>query len=122
SNDIGIDEFEIKSITIKISSPERAIMECLYLAPAENDLVECYQIFEGLVNLQPDLIQELLINCNSVKVKRLFFYMAEKANHQWFHFLNTEKIDIGKGNRMIEKNGVHIQKYLISIPRELAEL
>jgi hypothetical protein len=97
-------------------------MECLYLSPSEIDLTECYQIFEGMVNLKPKLIEELLLDCNSVKVKRLFLYMAEKINHQWYPFLKTDKIDIGKGNRMIVKNGVYISKYLISIPRDLAEL
>jgi len=118
----AIREFDTSNVTIKISSPERAIMECLYLAPSEIDLTECYQIFEGLVNLMPKLIQELLLNCNSVKVKRLFLYMAEKTNHQWYQFLKTDTIDIGKGNRMLVKNGVYISKYLISIPKELAEL
>jgi hypothetical protein len=86
------------------------------------DLVECFKIFEGLVNLKPKLITELLLACNSVKVKRLFLYMAEKANHQWFQFIETDKINLGSGRRMITSKGVYINKYLISIPKELAEL
>ncbi|MBU0489370.1 MAG: type IV toxin-antitoxin system AbiEi family antitoxin [Bacteroidetes bacterium] len=118
----GVKEFEKNNITIKISSPERAIMECLYLTPGEHDLAECYHVFEGMGNLRPKLLEELLVSCNSLKVKRLFLYMAEKANHQWFQFLKTEKIDMGKGIRMIVKDGTYIPKYLISIPKELAEL
>jgi hypothetical protein len=86
------------------------------------DLVECYQIMEGLVNLKPKLVNELLQNCNSVQVKRLFLYMADKAKHQWLKFLKTEDIDIGKGNRLISEKGVYNSRYLISIPKELAEL
>ena len=97
-------------------------MECLLLAPQKMDLVECYHIFEGLVNLKPKLLNELLVECNSIKVKRLFLYMAEKSGHKWFQFLKTNQIDIGKGNRMFAKNGVHVSKYLISIPKELAGL
>jgi len=118
---IGLKEQKVKQISITVSSPERAMMECLLLAPKKMDLVECYQIFEGLVNLKPKLVNELLVACNSVKVKRLFLYMAEKSGHQWFQFLKTNQIDIGKGNRMIEKNGIHVSKYLISIPKELAD-
>ena len=118
----GIKAMEHNHVLINVSTPERAIMECLYLAPHKIDLVECYQLVEGLANLKPKLLNELLSDCNSVKVKRLFLYMAEKANHQWLQFLNTDQIGIGTGNRMLEEKGVYIAKYLISVPKELAEL
>ncbi|TKG95118.1 hypothetical protein EYV94_10410 [Puteibacter caeruleilacunae] len=119
---IGIKEMEIKGVKVMVSTPERAIFETLFLAPQHIDLVECYQILEGLVNLKPRLLSQLLTNCNSIKVKRLFLYMAEKANHQWFQFIDTSKFDIGVGDRMTTKNGVYISKYQIIIPKDLAEL
>ena len=121
-HDNGIKEMEIKGISVAVSSPERAIMECLHLAPQNTDLVECFQVFEGLVNLKPGLVTELLSKCKSIKVKRLFLYMAEKAGHQWFQFIKTDKIDLGNGKRMITEKGVYNAKYLIYIPKELAEL
>lgn len=121
-DDLGLKELEIKQIPVLVSTPERAIMECLYLAPQLVDLVECYHLFEGLVNLKPKLLSELLSNCSSVKVKRLFLYMAEKTNHQWFNFIRKDNIDLGKGKRMITEKSVYNAKYLISIPKELAEL
>lgn len=121
-DDLGLKEVEVKSIPVNMSTPERAIMECLFLAPQMLDLVECYQLLEGLVNLKPKLVSELLVNCNSVKVKRLFLYMAEKINHQWFQFLKTDDVDLGKGNRMLAENGVYNAKYMISIPKELEQL
>jgi hypothetical protein len=48
--------------------------------------------------------------------------MAEKANHQWFQFLNVDKIYIGSGDRMITEHGVFVSKYQITIPKELAKL
>lgn len=122
SDKLGIKEIDIRGISVNASTPERAILECLFLAPQYADLVECYQVFEGLVNLKPKLLTELLIGCNSIKVKRLFLYMAEKANHRWFNFLKIDNIDIGFGDRMITKKGVYNSKYLITIPKELAEL
>jgi predicted transcriptional regulator of viral defense system len=119
---IGIKETEVKGINVNVSTPERAILECLYLAPQHIDLVECYQVFEGLANLKPNLLTELLFASNSIKVKRLFLYLAEKANHQWLNFLNIDDIDKGVGDRMITKNGVYNAKYGITIPKELAEL
>ncbi len=104
---------------LKISDPERAIMECLYLAPKEQGLVEAYEIMEGLVNLRPKLVQKLLENCSSVKVKRLFLYMADKARHKWLQFVDTGSINLGEGDRSITQGGAYVAEYRISIPREL---
>lgn len=117
--DVGYTEVEVKEFKIKVSSPARAIMECLYLSPDKQDLLECYDLIEPLNNLRPNQVQELLENCSSVKVKRLFLYMAEKANHSWFQYLNLEKIDLGKGKRSIVKHGIYEPKYQITIPKEL---
>lgn len=76
----------------------------------------------GLVNLRPNLLQKLLESCNSVKVKRIFLYMAKKANHQWFQFLDLSSIDIGHGDRSVVKNGVYDSDFRITVPQELAQL
>lgn len=120
--DIGLMTYEVKTFSITISAPERAILECLYLAPARLDLVECYQVMEGLVNLRPSLLQQLLEVCRSIRVKRLFLYMADKASHQWWPLLDTAKLELGRGDRSIVRGGVYDVKYKISIPQELASL
>ena len=118
----ALNDYSRDGIKLRISSAERAILECLHLTPNRFDMVECYQIFEGLANLRPKLLQELLENCNSIKVKRMFFYMASKANHQWLDFVDQSKIELGTGDRVIVKGGVYISKYKISIPKELTAL
>ena len=75
---------------------------------------------EGLNNLRPDLVQNLLENCSSIKVKRLFLYLAEKASHGWVQHIKLDKIDLGSGKRSIVKNGVYNSKYKITVPTELA--
>ena len=117
--DIGFTEMDAGNFTIKISNAARAMMECLYLSPDKQDLVESYELMEGLNNLSPQLVQSLLENCQSIKVKRLFLYMAEKAKHPWLAYLDLTKIDLGKGKRSIVKNGAYIEKYGITVPKEL---
>lgn len=117
--DLGLIDVEIKTFSIKVSGAARAIMECLYLAPKDQDLIECYELMEGLNNLPPKQVQTLLESCQSVKVKRLFLYMAEKAKHTWVDYLDKEKIDFGKGKRSIVKNGAFVDKYGITVPKEL---
>ncbi|MFA5297608.1 MAG: type IV toxin-antitoxin system AbiEi family antitoxin domain-containing protein [Lutibacter sp.] len=117
---MGLQTLEQSTFSLLISSPARALLECLYLVPKKQELVECYEIMEGLNNLRPKQVQELLEQCSSIKVKRLFLYMAEKAQHDWFNYINLEKIDLGKGKRSLVKNGVYIAKYHITIPKALA--
>jgi hypothetical protein len=119
SQDIGLTKVEVKNFSIKVSGAARALLECLYLAPRKQELTECFELMEGLNNLQPKQVQTLLEDCQSVKVKRLFLYMAEKANHSWFNYLDIAKIDLGKGKRSIVKNGVFVDKYGITVPKEL---
>lgn len=119
--DLGLVDFEFKTFKLKISSPVRAMMECLYLAPEDQELIECYELMEGLTNLRPQQVQGLLEVCSSVKVKRLFLYFAEKAKHGWLEYLDLSKIDLGKGKRSIVNNGVFVPKYGITMPKELVE-
>jgi hypothetical protein len=121
-DNVALKEYEDKNFSITISSLERAILECLYLAPQHVDIVECYHIMEGLVGLRPDVFQELLEKCTSVKVKRLFLYMAEKANHAWLQFIDTKNIDLGSGKRSLVKHGFYNIKYQITLPKELENI
>lgn len=119
---IGLEEYNEQAFTIKMASPERAIFECLYLTPEKQDLLETYQIMSGLVNLRPELVQTLLKECRSVKVKRLFLYMLKKANHQWGQFLDLSDVNLGTGDRGIVKNGIYDPEFHITVPKELAQL
>lgn len=118
-DDLGLVQKEVKNFTINISGGPRALMECLYLTPKKQDLIECYELMEGLNNLRPNSVQQLLEKCSSVKVKRLFLYMAEKAQHPWLDYLDLQKIDLGTGNRSLVKDGVYVSKYKITVPKEL---
>lgn len=103
---------------IVISSAERAIMEQMYLVKKNEDVEYAYQLMEGLVTLRPDVVQDLLEKCRSVKVKRLFLWSAETAGHSWFSRLDTTRIDLGKGKRQIYHGGQFNQRYQITVPKQ----
>lgn len=117
---IGLVEKEMNGFTLQVSGATRAMLECLYLTPLHQDMLECYEIMEGLNNLRPKQVQELLEQCTSVKVKRLFLYLAKKANHSWYELLNLEKVDLGSGKRKLVEDGVYIPEFKITVPRVLA--
>ena len=116
---LGLIEYETKNFSFKVSNPARAMMECLYLVPRKQSLLECYEIMEGLTTLKPSTVQQLLEHCKSVKVKRLFLYLAEKADHAWVKYIKTEEIELGSGKRSIIKGGVYNVKYQITVDKEL---
>lgn len=118
--DLGVSELEaFGALRIRGSSPERAILETLHLAPQAIDLVEAAQLAEGLVTLRPKLMQELLEACTSVKVKRLFLYLAERADLPVMRHLNLAAIDLGKGDRSLTPKGKYVAKYGLHLPAEL---
>ena len=116
---LGVSELDLGTFSIKVSSSERAVMELLFLIPRKQTLNESSLIMEHLVSLRPSLVQTLLENCNSIKVKRLFLFLGEKYGHQWFHRLDPQKIDLGSGKLSLIPGGTFDSKYQITIPKEL---
>ncbi len=118
---LGVETMTINQHDLLVSSPERAILECLNLPDASSSLLDIYYIMESLTTLRPKLVQSLLEVCTSQKVKRLFLYMAEKAGHSWFKALKLENIHLGTSRLMITPTGKYINKYNMTISKELAE-
>lgn len=118
SGDEMFSEIKFENIPLKVSAPELAILEMLYLVPAYYTFEEAKLIMESLATLRSNLIQQLLVNCNSIKVKRLFLLLAEKNRHSWFKELNIKKIYLGSGKRLVVKNGALDKKYNITVPKE----
>jgi hypothetical protein len=116
---LGLKELEIRNFKILVSDPARAMLESLYLVPKHHSLLECHEIMEGMNNLRPSKVQELLEQCGSVKVKRMFLYLAERSGHDWVKYIEMGKIDLGSGKREIVKGGAYNSKYQITVDKEL---
>ncbi|MFC5283148.1 type IV toxin-antitoxin system AbiEi family antitoxin domain-containing protein [Pedobacter alpinus] len=101
---------------LKISIPERAILEILNDVPNQISFEHAFELMQGMNTLSPRLLQKLLELCNNIKVRRLFFWFADQLNHPWLAKLDRDKISMGSGNRMIVKGGKLDKKYLITVP------
>lgn len=112
----GYTTREIEGSEIVLSAPERAFLEYLDELPKMYSYTEAIEILENLTSLRSAVLQFLLENCKSIKVKRLFLHMAEKVKHTWVKKIDTSTIELGKGKRLIFKNGVLDSKYQITIP------
>lgn len=104
--------------SIRISAPERAIMEVLHLATTNDAIMHAIELMSGLNTLRPHVLQSLLEGCRSVKVKRFFLWAAESAGHAWFHRLAVARLDLGKGKRSLYRGGQYDTKYRITVPKQ----
>jgi hypothetical protein len=104
---------------LTLSTPERAILEMLDELPDHESFHQIDKLMEGLSNLSPRRLQKLLVDCHSIKVRRLFFFFADRHKHAWLKQLTKNLIDLGTGNRMLVKGGKLDRTYLITVPEDL---
>jgi hypothetical protein len=102
-----------------LSSPERAILELLDELPARESFHQVDKLFEGLSALSPRRAQTLLETCRSVKVKRLFFFYADRHRHAWLKRLDKSAVDLGSGKRKLVDGGKLDPTYQITVPEDL---
>lgn len=115
--DLGLRDHDAASFSIRVSDPERAVLEFLFdLKVDEAGYEHARLLFEGLGTLRPALLQTLLEQCNSVKVKRLFLHLAELQGHPWVKQLDQSRISLGHGKRVLVPGGRLDPKFLITVP------
>ena len=102
-----------------LSTPERALLELLDELPEKESFHQVDMLMEGLSTLSPNRMQKLLVDCRSIKVKRLFFFFADRHQHAWLKRINRKAVDLGKGKRMLVKGGKLDAKHLITVPEDL---
>lgn len=116
---VGLEEKTFGEITIKISSRERALLELLYLTPRFYSFDEVPLIIESLGSLRGNILNELLLQCSSEKVKRLVLYFGESQKHTWYNDIDQSKLSVSKTIlKIAPNNGKYIAKYGIFIPKE----
>jgi hypothetical protein len=104
---------------LTMSSPERAILELLHEVPERETFHQADVLMEGLSNLGPARLHTLLVSCRNVKVKRLFFWFAERHQHAWLKKLDRKDIDLGRGKRMLVRGGKLDPKFNITVPESI---
>lgn len=104
---------------LTLSTPERALLEFLDELPERESFDLADKLMGSASNLSPRRMQKLLEDCRSVKVKRLFFFFADRHEHAWLKRLNKSVIDLGKGKRLLAKGGKLDRQYQITIPESL---
>ena len=71
---------------------------------------------QAAATLSPRKVQAILEACRSIKVRRLFLWLAERHGHAWLKRLDLSAIDLGRGKRQLVRDGRLDPKYLITVP------
>ena len=102
---------KMDGIELITSSLEQAVLEMMYLVPDRQSYEEAVRIMESLTTLRPNIVQELLEGCSSVKTKRLFMHVAELCELPWLSQLELSRVNFGSGRRSIHTGGKLYSKY-----------
>jgi len=106
-------------LPLTLSTPERAYLELLDELPRHESFHQADMFMQGAANFSPRRLQKLLPDCSSVKVKRLFFFFADRHQHAWLKRIDRSAIDLGKGKRMLARGGKLDPVYQITVPEDL---
>ena len=102
--------------TIRISTPERALFELLKDVPQSVSFERAERFLEGLSDLSPRRLELLLQRTPSVKIRRLFFWLAERQGHPWERSLRPDDFDLGRSKLALAKGGRWVSRYRIVVP------
>lgn len=103
---------------LRVSSPERGILEALDEVTDRSGFEPLDKWFESLTMLRPRVLMALLTACRSVKVRRLFFVFADRHGHAWRKHVDAGKIGFGSGPRALVEGGRLHPTYRIYVPED----
>ena len=104
---------------ITLSCPEKAYLELLMNVPKQISFEHADEVMQSMTSLSPKKLNTLLHACRNVKVKRLFFWFADRQNYTWLQKLDYREFELGDGKRVIAEKGRLNKKYNITVPEHL---
>jgi len=110
-NDNATSILQVDDVDLEVATLEQAAFEMMYLVPKRQSYEEAFHVMESLTSLRPQVVQQLLEGCTSVKTKRLFMHAAERANHPWLKRLELSTVNFGSGRRTVHAGGRLDKKY-----------
>lgn len=91
------------SAQLRVSVPERAVLEMLYEVGTHQSLEEAHNLFGSLRNLRKDVLTRLLECCTSVKTVRLFLTWARETEIIDVAALQQRPLPVGSNKRWMTR-------------------
>lgn len=106
----------VKGRDLQASKQELAAYEVVDAIGKHISFEHAAELFQGLVNLSPRKVQDLLERSNAVQTNRVFLFLAHYCQHAWAKRLNEFSIALGSGKRQVVANGRYDERYQITVP------
>lgn len=87
---IATEHYQHKTYNVVVSSAERALLECTHFAKHPVEMDDLLELFDGMVWLRPNVIQQCLGACRFKKTKQLFARAAKQTCPPWLSEVNLE--------------------------------
>lgn len=105
---------------LRVSTAERAFLEVLSGVPRETSFEHAELLLDGMPDLLPRRLNGLLARTRSVKITRLFFWLAKRQGHRWLRDVPEDNIDFGSGKRHLTPRGRLNREYQITVPASMS--
>ncbi len=104
------------------ATPERAIFEVLALVPDKASFEHACLLMQHQNTLRSDLVQQLLKECNSYVIKRLFLYLARSFDLAFLKYIDLKNVDLGRNIRRIGQGEVFDPQLKLYVPKMSDEI
>ena len=107
--------------TLRMSMPERAILEALDEFPDNLNFPHLDAMFRRMAVMRSELMVELLRGCRKSEVKRLFFVFGDRHDHAWRKNIDPADFDLGTSDLAFLQDGTMHPRYGIAVPPPFAQ-
>ena len=101
---LSIGPFDNRDGAALVSSPERAVLELLSEVGVREPLQEAREIIEGTYSMRPEVLNDLLMHCTSVKTVRLCVQLGRELKLNWASKLDPKKLPTGSDRSWVSKS------------------
>ncbi len=104
--------FENVSGAPRVSAPERALLEVFSEVGVRQPLTEARELAESAYNLRPNVLDDLLQRCSSVKTVRLCLQFGRELSLPWATKLDPARLPTGSTRAWVSRsvNGLLVLK------------
>lgn len=107
--DFGLSNAPGKPENIRVSVPERALLELFSEVGTQVGLEEARNLTENTRNLRADVLEHLLSHTNRIKVVRIAEHFARELDLPWLDLAKTHSRRLGGGSRWVLSHPTSLQ-------------
>lgn len=122
NSDVGLTYESYGNFELQLSTNERALFEILSLVPDKTTFEHACLLMQHQNTLRVDLVQQLLEECSSYIIKRVFLYLARKFDLAFLPYIDLKKVKLGRNIRRVAQGAVYDPELKLYVPKMSDEI